>query len=295
VSSSAGQDESEAIFDLFPAPGVATEIVRNNHSSEQFRQNPNDPSKIALTVRFHVPSKVPGYLTKFGRQVSTNDVILPKEFSRTDQLYFDLHPETKEVLLHDISKHQDTQLYDINGVPQMVKIPRQCVVLLDRDWILRIREAIFLLRPRRAQDREAFERARQSFTRQIVPEEYERTYERADERMSRPAFRTALQEMLHLDVASVTSTVPNTRMHSPFEPEPDNKIRYEKVKVLGVGSQGTVFEVVDMYKGDHYACKVIQYKPRPELGIHTETTFKRKIEEEVDLLSKLHHVRLFIS
>ena len=155
-------------------------------------------------------------------------------------------------------------------------------MLLDREWNFQISRAEFQLKPRKAQDPEAFTEERLSFVHQPVPEEYEGTYE------------GTLQQMLAFDLRSARSSVYNTRMNTPFQPEPGNEIRYTKMKRLGGGSQGNVYEVVDMHTGDYYACKVIQPKPIPKLGITTEKDFKLKIEAEVALLSKLHHVSFFI-
>ena len=111
----------------------------------------------------------------------TNDVIL-RDFPNTDQCYFDFHPTTGELLLHDISKNDDTQLYKISndkdkdkkGAKQIYKSPRQCVVLLDSEWIFQIGKATFRLKPRRVpteQDKAAFTADRLAFVRQI-PEEF---------------------------------------------------------------------------------------------------------------------------
>jgi hypothetical protein len=246
------------------------------------RRDPDDPSKRFLRIGFDPPSKTPGYLVKFGRCALTNDVILGKGWSKIDQCYFDFHPTTGELLLHDISARGNTRLWDLDMTQQIRKNPRQCVVLLDREWIFQIGRAEFDLKPREAQDLEAFTEERLSFIRQPVPEDYEGTYE------------GTLQQMLTFDLRSARSSVHNTRMNTPFQPEPGNEIRYTKVKRLGGGSQGNVYEVVDMHTGDHYACKVIQPKPIPKLGITTEKEFRVKIEAEVALLSKLHHVSFFI-
>ncbi len=78
------------------------DIVGNDVNGRN-RRDPDDPSKRFLRFGFHLPSKIPGYLAKFGRCVLTNDVILGKGWSKMDQCYFDLHPVTGEVLLHDVS------------------------------------------------------------------------------------------------------------------------------------------------------------------------------------------------
>jgi len=102
---------------------------------------------------------------------------------------------------------------------------------------------------------EIFAKERLSFIHQPVPEEYGGTYE------------GTLQQMLAFDLRSVRSSVYNTRMNTPFQPEPGNEIRYTKLKRLGGGSQGDVYEVVDMHTGDYWACKVIRFKPMPNWGL----------------------------
>ncbi|CZR60102.1 uncharacterized protein PAC_09997 [Phialocephala subalpina] len=165
---------------------------------------------------------------------------------------------------------------------QIRKRPRQCVVLLDREWIFRTGRAEFRLKPRETQDLEAFTEERLSFVCHPVPEDYEGTYE------------GTLEQFLAFDLQSVRSSVYNTRMNTPFQPEPGNEIRHTKVKRLGDGSQGNVNEVVDIHTGDYYACKVIQYKPMAYWKIDTEKAFKMNIEAEVALLMKLRHVGSFI-
>jgi hypothetical protein len=159
-------------------------------------------------------------------------------------------------------------------------IPGQCVVLLDREWIFVIGDAIFLLKPRQVQDPEALRKEKLSFIHQPVPEEFEGTYEET------------LHQMSAIDMRS--PSVYNTRMNTPFQPELRKVIRYTRLKRLGGGSQGNVYEVVDMKTGDHYACKIIQPKPMPELGINIEKDFRVKVHDQVTLFSKLRHVGIFI-
>lgn len=79
--------------------------------------------------------KSPPYLVRFGQR-EHNDVILNNRFSRNDQCYFDFNKETGELLLHDISENNDTQLYDPaeeHPRPQISKTRRQCVMVLSPD------------------------------------------------------------------------------------------------------------------------------------------------------------------
>jgi serine/threonine protein kinase len=141
--------------------------------------------------------------------------------------------------------------------------------------------AKFRLVPRKAPsdgDLVAFTEERLSFVRQPVPEVYEGTYEDTLERLS--AF----------DLQSLRSSRHNTRMNTPFQPEPDKEIRYTVVRSLGQGGQGNVYKVVDMYSGDHYACKRLQFQTIPEWEIYNEKAFKKKVHDEVNRIMKLRHV-----
>ncbi|KAE8440658.1 hypothetical protein EG329_006837 [Mollisiaceae sp. DMI_Dod_QoI] len=163
---------------------------------------------------------------------------------------------------------------------QIRKCPRQCVVLLNRDWIFQIGRADFHLKPRVTQDPEAFTEERLAFVRQPIPNEYVGTYDEM--------YTGALQQLLAADLETLRSSGYNTRMNTPFQPELGNEIRYAKLKYLGGGSQGYVYKVVDLDTGDYYACKIIQPKRIPGLEI-TEKDFKLKIEAQVALLKDLRH------
>jgi hypothetical protein len=125
-----------------------------------------------------MPSKTPKVLIKFGWCVLTNDVILGKGWSKINQCYLNMYLVTQEVLFHNVSTRQNTQLRDKDRIEQIRKSPRQYVVLLDRLWILQIGCAEFLLKPRKPQDPKAFAKERLLFINQPVPEEYKRTYKR---------------------------------------------------------------------------------------------------------------------
>jgi serine/threonine protein kinase len=79
----------------------------------------------------------------------------------------------------------------------------------------------------------------------------------------------------------------NTRFKTPLEPEEDEMIRYTKLGRLGKGGQGEVHKVVDMYNGNHHACKIVAVKEEvPEWRIHSEKDFRARVEMEVNLVSK---------
>ena len=73
-------------------------------------------------------------------------------------------------------------------------------------------------------------------------------------------------------------------MNTPFEPEPGNDIKYAKLRKLGDGSQCTVYEVVDMYNGNHLAARVFD---KPIL----EKQFKQIVKHQLSLEMETKHVR----
>ncbi|KAK2739613.1 hypothetical protein FQN55_009349 [Onygenales sp. PD_40] len=273
-------DEPGTVFYLSPLDDFAKEIVQDPANRQRRRADPRDRSGHALRIGLEQPSKTPSYLVKFGR-ASSNDVILGKRWSRNDQCYFDFNPRSGELLLHDISKRANTSLYQEADHPQIWKIPRQCVVLLDQEWTFEIGCARFLLIPRAKKDAAVFSEEKLAFVRQPIPEEYQGTYQGADERLFG----------LESESYALTTTVNthNTRVTHPDQPKPGQEIRYAFIQGLGAGAQGSVDEVVDLYDGEHYARKIVKIMPIPQQGIHSESAFRKRIREEVDMVRQLKH------
>jgi len=68
--------------------------------------------KPVLRIGLNQQLKSPPYLIRFGQR-EHNDMILNHHFSRNNQYYFDFNKNTKELLLHNISEKNDTELRDI--------------------------------------------------------------------------------------------------------------------------------------------------------------------------------------
>ncbi|KAK3333955.1 kinase-like domain-containing protein [Cercophora scortea] len=91
-------------------------------------------------------------------------------------------------------------------------------------------------------------------------------------------------------MSTITYNPHNTRFRTPLEPETNDVIRFTKLKPLGRGAQGDVHKVVDMYNGNHHACKIIAVKAEvPNLNIYSEEDFRAKVEMEVNLVRQLEH------
>jgi hypothetical protein len=94
--------------------------------------------------------------------------------------------------------------------------------------------------------------------------------------------------------STITYNPHNTRFRTPLEPEANDVIRFTKLRPLGRGGQGDVHKVVDMYNGNHHACKIIAVKAEvPDLNIYSEKDFRAKVEMEVNLVRQLEHVSSF--
>jgi len=276
-------DEPGTVFCLIPQDFDADEVVRYEANRNRRRYDPNNSSKQFLRIGFDQPSKVPGQLVRFGRIPEINDVILGEHWSIADQCYFDFHRTTGELLLHDVSSRSNTVLWD-EGIPDQIgKSPRIGVVSLTREWYFSIGCATFRLIPRITQcqqDVEAFTEEKMAFARKPVPKEYEGTYEGTFERLRNCDLQSLASRSTH-----------NTRIRPPRHHKWFEEIKYTQLKQLGDGSQGQVYEVVDMNTGNHYACKVLAVKEDiPEWGIHNEAAFKRKIRDEVDMVLRVNHV-----
>lgn len=311
-------EELKTIFYLIPLNHCAIEIIQDPANRNRRCLDPVNPAKSCLRIGLDQNPKSPPHLARFGRH-ERNDVVLNQRFSRNDQCYFDFNKETGELLLHDLSANDSTELFDViysfvketkrwerkAACAQMWKTPRQCVVVLSpdayhdnerhREWIFKISFAEFLLIPRRTQGQgEAeFTKDRLAFAGQPNPE---------------PAYAVTLQQLISLALPSsepetLTAThralsnvkTHNTRFRGSLEPEEDKLMRYTKLRLLGEGGQGAVHKVVDMYNGNHRACKIIAVKEKvADLNIFSAKDFRKMVENEVNLVQKLLHVSSLI-
>lgn len=306
-------DVPGTIFYLVPINKYATWIVEDLANSSRRCTIPDISPVPILRIGLDQHLKSPPYLASFGRR-DHNDVILHDRFSRNDQCYFDFNKATGELLLHDLSQKKDTELYDtaydvrngkeVLGPPQIWKTDRQCVVLLTRDplrdpndgrgpdrkWFFQMRDAEFLLIPRRTQGDQseaAFAGERLAFAAQPDPE---RTVEGTMQRLLTLALQSEGRPTR--EPTSIASFNPhNTRFQTTLEQDDDDEIVSTKLQRLGQGGQGQVYKVVDMHNGKHYACKVVAVKAEiPEWGIYSERAFRARVEAEVRMVQGLKHV-----
>ncbi|KIH87765.1 hypothetical protein SPBR_04785 [Sporothrix brasiliensis 5110] len=270
-------EEPKTVFWLRPVNDEAIAIVRDDANRDRRRPDPENGSAHIFRIGTDQTAKIPSRLVTFGRLPFNSDILLRgNTYANTDQCYFDLHPTTGELLLHDISKNENTKLVDFGETQssnQILRRPRQCVVQLESDWILNIGGAKFHLRPRKAgndKTKAALAAERHAFLQQI-PEEY-RTFEGMQ---SGPSVATAKSY--------------NLRKVHPKARKRGEEIQWAFRRSLGAGAQGQVDRVVDLHTGEHYARKVLQWRPLHEWNIFTESAFKEKLMKEIDLVETVDH------
>ena len=91
--------EQYTAFYLYPTSSAAIEIVQDERNSERRRENPVDPTRPLLRIGLERSAKDPSRLVSFGRKIDGNDVLLPKNWSKTDQCYFDISVRSGEIVL----------------------------------------------------------------------------------------------------------------------------------------------------------------------------------------------------
>ncbi|KAJ4066331.1 hypothetical protein NW756_009834 [Fusarium oxysporum] len=281
-------DTDQTVFYLTPENDYALEIIQHPDNSNRTCQNPRDPKTLCLRIRLDQKSKSPPYLVSFGRR--------------------DHNDETGELLLHDISEYSDTQLTEIEwitnededgdgdgerkeklGYSQISRVRRQCVVLLrpdlyhdrvERQWLFQIRDAEFRLLPGTTHGRSKAQLTKERLAFARNTNNYG-TIERT------------LQQLGTLDLQSkglLAREPHSTWFRTSPKREKDKVIRIKKLKPLGRGGQGEVHEVVDMYTGTHYACKIVDVRTEiTQWKIHSETEFRMRVKKEVEMVQKLTH------
>lgn len=304
----------DTVFYLIPSNEIAEKIVDHPQNSNRTWPDPDHPSVPWLRIGLDQAHKTPTQIARFGGHAH-NDVVLPPTFfSRSDdQCHFSFNKETGELVLRDLSVDHSTHLYPIEVVKgkkkesiecQLLKQPRQCVVLLSpdpyrlpndprgsrREYVFKIREAEFWLVPPATKTTRLVEEARIAFANQPDPEQ---TAEGSLERFI--AFVLQL-ESLKGTTASYHSSLPgsrkshNTRFRTLLDPDDASKIHTTKLRRLGRGGQGEVHLVVDNYNRNHIACKILPVSTTLSLR-----EFRIKMESEVKLVQSLRHISFSLS
>ncbi|KAH9906990.1 protein kinase-like domain-containing protein [Xylariomycetidae sp. FL2044] len=277
------------VFCLIPVPhnDPALAIVEDPYNQQRRCVDPSNVSLRYLRIGLDQSMKTPDRLASFGRKAQSNDVVLSNtRFSKTDQCYFDFHPTTGELLLHDISKKNDTELFTLNDNERakyhMGHSPRQCVVLRNKRYFFSVGMAVFQLVMQEIttdQDMAASTEERLAFVRNIPPEV--------------KILETTREGLEALGIPSGASTSACTsyalRRRHPDGLRPSEEIPCHPVRALGSGGQGEVTLVVNLHTGDYHARKILPTKIIPAWKIYSESDYKAKLIKEVEMVKTIAH------
>ena len=194
------------------------------------------------------------------------------EISRI-QFQFQLHPDTREIILRDTSTHRNTKVVNTTDPASLYfssadGIPRQVVVRHNDQIIV------------------------------SVPGENNQTYLFAiiwppNKSWIRQALATLVQNHAHFvtrynEIPSVSVTqyktpAPQSRCEAQGTNEP---WLHRKIRPLGIGTFGRVYQTVNMHTGEHFAVKVV----KRGMASSSDSDLRRMANDEVNILKGLDHV-----
>ncbi|KAI0814460.1 kinase-like protein [Xylaria sp. FL0064] len=294
--------ESSTVFFLRPFEGNkdALEIVNAPLNAARKCDDPQGGGVPCLRIGLDQRPKHAPQLLSFGRN-EESDIILGINFSRNQQCYFEFNTDSGQLLLHNTDTKKKTRLLSLVQAIEDGKIVKRrgdsviapgtepCAVVLahGREYILELRKASFeLFAPKRSSHDEGY------FTKRKKTFADQTDNGIATQGNTAPGSLWKQMGSKTETNFSVSSThTYNFRYKGEYQPKPDQQIRYIELEPLGQGGQGKVCKVVDLYNGNHYACKTIVVKENvPQLGINSKSDFRKLIEKEVSLVKKLRNL-----
>ncbi|CAK7200165.1 hypothetical protein SEUCBS139899_002856 [Sporothrix eucalyptigena] len=255
-------------------PGTLFYLSPKNDKAKEALSHPENRRFVVPTpssrgsrfgIGFHV-SRVPGrVIARLGRG-SNADIILPERSISSIHAAFEIHPETKVLLLSVRAKRISSVVVAPSGSLHEESVDGDCVLVFGQNYDLKIGPYLFsfLWRPGLPYILET-----------LALEEYKKAMEREQYARSRD-LPTVDDSELH--------TWHNTRIHTAnrplFREAPGARRRR-----LGRGSYGSVFAAVDSISGEAFAVKVIDLSQYPG-GIEYA---RSAAHAEVKHLQRLQH------
>ena len=258
----------QTIFHLVPKTDKA-EAALAHPDNEPFVSlcwTKNNDRQPGLEIGYHVPARPrPGVIVEMGRNA---DLTLPSSSISAIHFSFEVHPESKQIMFYDRSRHHSTKIEPFGF--RQDGVFRQ--IVLKHDTVYKIsaggeRKDQYEFELHWVRDKDALQEA-------------ELGYRLAEERAQNPRWARTVDEGL-TDLPSWY----NTRLHTPANGGVQRAIEGEP---LGKGAWGEVRKGVDLDSGCSIAVKKIVLPPRTERTFDGENFLLR----EVKTLSSISHVSL---
>lgn len=238
---------SRTFFYLAPRDQPAIQIVSSEDNARFKWRTPGGEVVLRIGVD-HTP-KVPGHLVSLGSDRSRCDIVLPPSFP-SRQCHIFINPQTGYLLLRDDTPDHAT----------ILKVPDNQKFSLPRS------------QPRQ---KVLFGRHRTAFIAMQKIAHFELL------RLAEPS--QVIKAAARKKALFLPSAAPGSAQRRVLENE---RIVHQRIRELGSGEYGDVFETLDLGTGDILAVKTFSFTFRQE-----EIDVKKQGRQEVNVLSNLKHVR----
>ena len=259
----------QTISHLVPKNKKAKAVLRHPDnepfvSTSSIQEDPED----GLEIGYHVPARPrPEVIVEVGRNA---DLILPSSSISAVHFSFEVHPESKEIMLHDRSRHHSMQItpfeFRKDGIFRQVVLQPGTVYTISAGG--------------ERKDLYKFELHWVAKEKKGTMQEVEQGYRHAEKRAQNPRWARTVDEGL----AELSSWY-NTRLHTPAD---GGVLRATEGEPLGKGAWGEVSKGVDLDSGCFIAVKKITLPPRSQRTFEEEDRLRR----EVRTLSSISHVSI---
>lgn len=272
-----------SLFSLVPYNERAKEVVKhplNKHLTYTLSQDIH-----AIDIGFHIGSDScsPRVLAVLGRGEAADVHIDGSSISKI-QCSFEVHLDTKVVMLFDRSSAQTTQVYRADTPSATVTpfehgrpLPRKVVVMEDLNEIIGMGGTGRNLVQFKMEWHQDLGQTTEKIKKQEgMPQHYKQ--EVAD--------APRLAHTLSQELDTVPPSRMETRPHNPSQ----LRMRYQRQTKLGGGTFGIVYKALDLDSGRFMAAKMLKRPEHPKEAEQFQLSLHYSRKREVETLSKISHV-----
>lgn len=258
------------LFWLAATNDTARKSIQNEVNRDSVGLLPGLDAVKAFVVAFDMDVRTPGCLLTLGREGDVQ--LLGSQISRI-QCQIQLHPKTQEILIRDTSASKNTKVVDVTRPERLFfskseDVPRQVVI--------RVGNTIRLSMGGDNKDLYQFEVVWPTRDLKMLQAMKASTTE-----------FVARRKKIQNEVTHYTTPLPASRYESRIQTSGSSETwLHRKLKFLGSGTYGNVFQTVNMHTGEYFAVKVMR-RTQPS---STDIDWRKSIHEEVRFLETLSYV-----
>ena len=256
----------QTLFHLVPESSVADVVLKHPDNEPFVSYALTKKPQLGLEIGYHVPGRPrPEVIAEVGRNA---DLILPSTSISAIHFSFEVHPESKAILLCDRSRHHSTKVEPVDFRHDGTF--RQIVLQPDIEYKISVGG------PKK--DHYAFT------LHWTGPKKALQLIEKGYHQMEQKARNPRLVRTTEEGIDDLPSWY-NTRLHTPAH---GGVQRVLEGQHLGRGAWGEVKKAIDIDSGSFVAVKKIFLPPKDQRTFEKECLIQR----EVKVLSRISHVSL---